>query len=211
MYDALAVRVLYSDHRPWYTTALHSQSFYNHSTANAISKFVTLSFKRFTKGWRSSSVQCRNLNRIKNFILRGKGDLVTLKRFRPVRIHWITLVCNKLKNWFFRALLASPLRIILGAREGQQIQRSEFSLSSGGHKHNDRFLGRMFYDGLIGRFSHGYQTRCCMSDVKTLKQKSNILKFKCNKNGVKRMFWPFIFAIAQAFGHQQDNKPFFRL
>ena len=84
-------------------------------------------------------------------------------------------------------LLASPLSIILGAREGQQIQRSEFSLSSGGHKHNDRFLGRMFHDGLIGRFSHGYQTRCCMSDVKTLK-KSNILKFKCNKNGVKRMF-----------------------
>ena len=98
MYDALAVRVLYSDHRPWYTTALHSQSFYNHSTANAISKFVTLSFKRFTKGWRSSSVQCRNLNRITYFFLRGKGDLVTLKRFRPVRIHWIILVCNQNKK-----------------------------------------------------------------------------------------------------------------
>ena len=137
------------------------------------------------------------------FFLRGKGDLVALKRFRPVRIHRIILVCNQNKTWFFGAFLASPLRIILGAREGQQIQGSEFSLSSGRHKHNDRFLGRMFHDGLIGRFSHGYQTRCCMSDIKTLKQKSNILKFKCNKNGVKRMFWLFIFAIAQAFGHQQ--------
>lgn len=33
-----------------------------------------------------------------------------------------------------------------------------------------------------------------MSDIKTLKKKTNILKFKVNKNGVKRML----------------NKPFFR-
>ena len=47
----------------------------SHSTANAISKFLTLSFKRFTKGWRSSSVQCRNLNRITYFFSKRKGWL----------------------------------------------------------------------------------------------------------------------------------------
>ena len=66
-----------------------------------------------------------------------------------------------------------PLCIVLSARESQEIQSRKLGLSSRGHKNDNWFLRRMFYDGLVGRFCHGYQTRRCVSDVKALRKNKN--------------------------------------
>lgn len=72
---------------------------------------------------------------------------------------------NNLLNQSFKPL---PLCIVFSTRESQQIQSRKLGLSSWGHKNDNRFLRRMFYDRLVGGFRHGYQTRCRVSDVKAL-------------------------------------------